>query len=128
MQNANVLIFLKELLQRLLVKSPKFFKIWTWISSGLILITGIPAFISMLPVGITIPDIFNQGVTVAVRYAGIGVLLMSLLTTQSKPVGVTEAGTVIKATDDKKLPFTAAAEQKSAEKHEVTPVAVVEVK
>lgn len=122
MQNPNVLQFLQEFLQRLFTKSPKFFKVWTWISGALVLITGIPAFITMLPVGITIPDIFNQGVTTAVRYAGTGVLLMSLLTTQSKPVGVTETGAVIKSTDGKQLPFTAAAEQKSADKHEIAGV------
>jgi len=124
MQNANVLTFLREFIQRLFTKSPKFFKIWTLISGALVLITGIPAFITMLPVGITIPDIFNQGVTTAVRYAGTGVLLMSLLTTQSKPGAITDGGVVIKSTDSNQLPFTAATEMKSAIKHDIATVKI----
>lgn len=122
MTNANVLTFLQELFQRLATKSPKFFKIWTWISGALVLITGIPDFISMLPVGIVIPDLFNEGITIAVRYAGTGILLMSLLTTQSKPGAITDGGVVIKSTDAAKLPFTAAAEQKVAEKQNIATV------
>lgn len=122
MPTANVLTFIQELLKRLFTKSPLFFKIWTWISTALVLITGIPAFITMLPIGITIPDLFNEGITLAVRYAGMGVLLMSLLTTQSKPGAVTDSGVVIKSTDSTKLPFTAAAEQKTAEKENIATV------
>lgn len=125
MQNANVLMFLKEFLQRLFTKSPKFFKVWTWISGALVLVTGIPQLISSLPFQVHIPDVFNERLTAAIAWSSRAALLMSLLTTQSKPVGVTEDGKVVKATDDKQLPFTAATELKSAIKHDITPVEVI---
>lgn len=131
MGNANVLTFLQELLQRLFTKSPKFFKIWTIISGTLVLITGIPDFITFLNInGFTLPNLWNTEVTKAVAWASRAALFMSLLTTQSKPVGVVstnDGAMVIKATDDKQLPFTAATEQKSADKHEVEKVEVNKV-
>ena len=58
----------------------------------------------------------NDTVTKAVAWASRGGFLMSLLTTQSKPTAITDQGKIIKSTDIKKLPFTAAVEQKSAVK------------
>lgn len=125
MQNANVLTFLQENLQRLFVKSPLFFRIWTLIFGALVLITGVPDFVNMLHInGFVIPDLWNDAVTKAVGWASRGGLLMSLLTTQSKPAAITDQGKIIKTTNTKKLPFTAAVEQKSAVKKGV---AVVEV-
>lgn len=123
MQNANVLTFLQELVKRFSTKSPLFFKVWIFISTTLVLITGIPEFLTVA--NIHIPDLWNEHVTRAVAWASRAALFMSLLTTQSKSVGVTsDTGTVIKATNEKLLPFTAAVEQKSAEKHSVDEVEV----
>lgn len=121
-----VLAFIQENLQRLFTKSPTFFKVWTFISGALVLITGLPAFIDMLNInGFHIPDLWNEAVTKSVGYASSGILLMSLLTTQSPPAGTTTTGEVIKSTDQKKLPFTAAKEQKIADKKDLP---IVEVK
>jgi len=126
MQNANVLSWLQENLQRLFVKSPLFFKIWALISGSLILITGVPDFINMLHInGFEIPNLWDAAITKAVGWASRGVFLMSILTSQSKPAAITDQGEVIKSTDTKKLPFTSAIEQKSAVKHGVD---VVEIK
>lgn len=125
MQNANVLTFIQEMFQRLFTKSPTFFKVWTFISGALVLITGLPAFIDLLHInGFQIPDLWNAAVTKAVGFASSGVLLMSLLTTQSKPSGATENGEIIKSTDQKKLPFTAAKEQKIIDTKELPQVEV----
>ncbi len=124
MQSSNVLAFLKEFLQRLFTKSPKFFKVWTYISGALVLITGIPEFISALPFNVHIPDLLNEKLTVAIAWASRAALLMSLLTTKSQPIGVTPDGKVVKATNDKVLPFTAASEQVSAVKHDIPTIEV----
>jgi len=123
MGTANVLTFLQELIKRFQTKSPLFFKIWMFISGALVLITGVPEFLTTM--NIHIPDLWNVKVTLAVAWASRAALFMSLLTTQSKSVGVTETGTVIKITNDKLLPFTAATEQKVAVKSDT--VGVVEV-
>ena len=125
MQNANVLTFLQENLQRLFVKSPLFFRIWMFISGALVLITGVPDFINMLNInGFVIPDLWNDAVTTAVGWASRGVFLISLLTSQSKPAAITDQGEIIKTTDTKKLPFTSAVEQKSAVKKGVDVVEI----
>lgn len=121
----NVLTFFQESLQRLFTKSPKFFKIWMFFSGALVLITGVPDFINMLNInGVSIPDLWNAKVTLAVGWASRAVFFMSLLTTQSTPVGVTPTGKVLKQTDARKLPFTAAVEENTAEKHGVAPIVI----
>lgn len=124
--NANILTFLKESLQRLFAKSPKFFKVWQIVSGILVLITGIPELINSLPFHVTIPDLWNARVTEAVAWASRAALFMSLLTTQSTPIGVTDEGkgNVLKATDSDKLPFTAAVEKKEAAKENVSSIEV----
>lgn len=113
----TLIAFLQEIFQRFRTKSPKFFQIWQWISGALVMITTLPSLLSEIEsFGIVLPEVFHGHVAIAVRYAGIGVLLMSMLTTQSKPTAITEDGTILKKTDDAKLPFTAGAEQKNAVK------------
>jgi len=75
--------------------------------------------------GFNIPDLWNAKVTLAVAWASRAALFMSLLTTQSKPTGVTQEGQIIKSTDTAKLPFTSATEQKIVDK---TSAPAVEVK
>ena len=113
MKGIIVLTWLQENIQRLFVKSPTFFKVWIWISGALVLITGVPEFITAMPFNITIPDLWNAKITLIVAWASRGVLLMSLLTTQSKPAAITTTGAVLKVTDNK-LPFTAVTEQIAA--------------
>lgn len=116
----NILSFLQETLQRLFTKSPKFFKIWMIISGTLVLITGIPDWIRFT--GITIPNLWNHDVTLAVAWASRAATFMAILTSKSPIVAVTVGGNVLKATDDTKLPFTAAVEQKAAVKEQVPKV------
>jgi len=112
--NNQVLNFLQEMLQRLFTKSPMFFKVWVFISSAFVLITGVPDFLSMFHV--QIPNLWNEHVTQAVAWSSRAMLFMSALTTQSKPTAITEDGTILKKTDEKKLPFTAKNEANVASK------------
>src|ERR1035438_7118152 len=105
--NGIVIKFLQEAFQRLFTKSPLFFKICSIISGTLLLITGLPDFIALLNInGFHIPNLWNVEVTKAVKYASSGLLFMSLLTSQSTPIGKTVGGNIIKVTDTSKLPFT----------------------
>lgn len=123
--NPNILTFLQETLQRLFTKSPKFFKVWMLISGALVLITGLPDFINFLHIaGFTIPNVWNEHVTIAVAWASRAALLMATLTTKSIPIAKTEGGNILKVTDETKLPFTAAVEQKSAVKNNIDTVEV----
>lgn len=114
MKRPTAIAFLQELLQRLFTKSPVFFKIWTWVSGLLVFVSGVPEILQML--SIELPDPWNTRLSKTVLAAASGMLFMSMLTTSSKPIGVTDSGQVVKKTDECKLPFTAQAEEKEAHK------------
>lgn len=122
--NSTIVLFLKENLQRLFTKSPLFFKVWTFISLVLVLITGVPELVNAISGVITIPELWNIHITTAVAWSSRAALFMSMLTTQSAVVAVTTGGVPLKQTDAQSLPFTAAAEVKVSEKATVdVPVA-----
>lgn len=115
MKTNGLILFLQENLQRLFTKSPLFFKIWTYISLALVLVTGVPDLINWLGDAVVIPDLWNVKITAAVAWSSRAALFMSLLTTQSTSVAVTEGGVAVKMTDAKALPFTAQNEQKKVD-------------
>lgn len=117
-----LLAFLKELFQRFATKSPKFFKVWQWVFGTLTAVTGIPELLNSF--NITLPSALSIFENKAVAFASAGAFFMSLLTTQSKPIGVTEVGDIVKKTNEDKLPFTAQSEIKTAEKLGVTEIPV----
>lgn len=118
--------FLRELFQRFFTKSPKFFKIFQLISGACTAVTGLPAFLQMF--GINLPPELMVLQNKAVAYAAMGVLFTSLMTTQSAPAATKEDGSILKQTDEKKLPFTAANEVKMADKMKDEKPIVVEQK
>lgn len=120
--NSAIVLFLKENLQRLFTKSPLFFKVWTFISLVLVLITGVPELVNAISGVITIPELWNIHITTAVAWASRAALFMSMLTTQSVIAASTSGGIPLKQTDAAALPFTAAAEVKTLDKVDV-PVA-----
>ena len=119
-----IILWLQETLSRFFKKNPTYFKVWLIILGTLVAITGIPQLLNMLPFKLNIPDLMSAKLTIAVAWASRGAIIMTFLTTKSTPVGVTDSGTVIKTTDAKALPFTATAEQISADKKAVASVEV----
>lgn len=109
-QDNQLLAWLKENLSRLFTQSPKFFKIWQIVSGALVLITGIPQLLSTMQITLPIP--WSDGLNTAIAWASRGMFFISLLTSKSPIVATNDAGTPLKRTDDAKLPFTAAQEQK----------------
>lgn len=112
--NNLFLSWLQENFKRLSSKSPLFFVWWQRISFALVLITAIPEFLQMFDVELPAP--FNTYLSKAVMFCSIGILWMARLSSQSQPVAVVPSGEILTKTDENKLPFTAQAEQKEAEK------------
>lgn len=120
MPNNQVLNFLQENLQRIFIKSPLFFRIWQIVSGAAVLITGLPDFLNQFD--IVLPEAWQALASKGIAWASSGMFFMTLLTTQSKPVAITETGEVLKKTDESKLPFTAKNEGKVADKIPLTEV------
>jgi hypothetical protein len=126
MKDNQLFDFLRETLNRLFTKSPKFFMIWQIISGLFVFISGLPLLLTQFNIHLQEP--FATLSSKAVTFAAIGMLLMSKLTTQSKQVAVTEAGDVLKKTDDQKLPFTSGQEQRIVGNEGVNVVKVIPTK
>lgn len=106
--NNPILTFLQETLQRLFTKSPVFFRVWTIFFSALTLVTGVPALLEYF--GVTLPPDIAILASKTIAYIALVAAFMSKLTTQSAAVATTTNGTIVKKTDVKALPFTAAQE------------------
>lgn len=105
----NVLIlFLRETLQRLLTKQPKYFKVISTVSAVLVAVTGIPEALQYF--GIDLPTIWDEHINRIVGVASTAAFIISSLTAQNPTVGVGTDGSIIKKVDEKKLPFTAKTE------------------
>ena len=114
--------FLKELVMRFSTKSPAFFKVIQWISGGLALAMYIPA--TLQAFGIDLPAIVSANINLVLAKCASVAFVVSMLTTQSKPIGITEDGKIIKSSNDEKLPFTSTSEQKIAIRSNVSEVEV----
>lgn len=110
----NVLInFLKENLNRLFTKKPRFFIWWQWLTGGLSAVTGLPSLLTTMGVSLSPHLAVLENKFVAA--CAIGFFLASQLTSASPVVAVTKDGTVLKATDADKLPFTSEVEVKKSQ-------------
>lgn len=111
-QNNPLLLFLQELVKRLVSKSPKFFKILQWITALTSVITGLPGFLAKLSIHLPAPwdALANQTVAVAAAVAW----LIAKLPVQSPAIAVTQDGVLLKKADDKSIPFTEQTEKKTA--------------
>lgn len=118
-----ILAFLQEMFQRFATRSPRFFKIWQVVTAVATLVTGVPEFLAFI--GVTLPESLTVLQDRVVGAFSTGLFIMSMMTTQSKPVGVTADGSVIKVTNDKLLPFTARSEDKKASKDPSIPEATI---
>lgn len=117
-QNQNPFIaWFVELANRFATKSPKFFKVLQFVSGAVTAIAGIPALFAIY--NIPLPEAFTFFQN---KYAGaiaLGMFIISLLPTQSKIVGMDEAGSPLKSTNEKALPFTAQQEEKKMDEKPV---------
>lgn len=119
-----LVLFLRELFFRFKTKSPKFFKVWQIITGALMLITGVPGVLELLT--IPVPDVWNAVMQKTIAKVAAGMFFMSLISTQSKTIGVTKDGQAVKQTNPNLLPFTSMLENKIAASQPVISTEVIE--
>jgi len=103
--------WLAENVNRLFVKSPKFYQVWQWVSGAVVAISGLPLTLDYLGIKLPAPYDALENKTVLIA-AGVA-LFMSSLSSQSKVVSNTKDGVIVTPTDAAKLPFSAAVETKA---------------
>jgi hypothetical protein len=120
--NGQLHNFFLELWNRIRARSPKFFRV---VQLFLIIVTGL---------GYAIPYVFPAWFNIELtgnfetmckdlRKYAMGGFLLSQLPVSSSPVAKTEEGTILKTTDEKTMPYTAAQEVKNeGKKAEELPV------
>lgn len=112
-----IMNWLKENISRLSQKSPKFFVWWGRVSTVFMLVSGIPFVLELFETvwHYTLPEPFNSMANKAVLFCAMGIKFMSMMPVNSPVVAQTTQGEAVKVTDEKKLPFTAKAEEKKIE-------------
>ena len=113
--NNTLFLFLQELFNRFVVKTAKYFKVWQWILSLLVAVTGLPGFLLMF--NIHLPEFWEHLTNRTVAVASAGAWFMTLMTSQSKSVGI-KGDSIKQLTDGCKLPFTAQHEMNKIIKNE----------
>jgi hypothetical protein len=108
--------WLQETLFRLLKKSPKYMMAWNIIMLSLMGITWIPEVLDWF--NVELPMLFAAKLNKAVGWASTGFFIATQLSASSTAVAKTEDVTILKTTDEKSLPFTAAQEQNKEENKE----------
>lgn len=132
--NSQFLNFFKEMVLRLFGPTPMFFKIIAAVGAVATFIGFVPEILTWL--NLAVPDRFAGAYTLILKIAGALVALVALFSTPSTPVATTsnatitplrlvDSGTVLKATDEKSLPFTAKSEEKKAAKLDLPTVRVL---
>ena len=114
MKQNPFLLFLIEIIERIGSKSPTFFVILQWISSAVVAVAGIPAVLVAIfsALHYTPPALFTDLENKFVAICGLIALFFSMLPVQNQTKAVSADGQPLKATDNKKLPCTAQAEDK----------------
>jgi len=118
-----LLLFLKETILRLTTKSPKYFQILQWIAGAVVLVIALPEALHYL--GIDLSEALKGTLDKIVAIATKLSLLIPFLVSQSQTTAIDEQGNLLKQTDEKKLPFTAQAEGKQAQKMQINDLKVV---
>jgi hypothetical protein len=113
MANNMALDFLREFLNRLVTKSPRFFKILQVIFGLLTFVSYVPSMLQRW-FGVEVPGSTITLLEDIAKYSA-GFFAALLLPVKQVPVAQTPEGEAIKVTDEKKMPFTAKAEAKAIE-------------
>lgn len=114
MQTNPFVLWLRESLQRLFKKSPKFFQVWQWVTGFVTALTGLPALITAI--GITLPPAALAFENKIVAYIAMGMFFMSLFPTQNAINSISPQGVPNQQLNPKVMPFTLKADLKQAAK------------
>ena len=101
------------------MKQPKYFKYWTWLSYGLIAISGIP--LLLVQFNIILPQPFATLSNKFVSGVGTAMFIMSKLAVKTPIIAQTEAGQAVNVLNIQKMPFTAKTEAKEVSEENPAP-------
>lgn len=124
MPQSQVLSFFIELFHRLRTKSPKVFRVLQVFAGSLTFAGYVPSMLQRW-FGVEVPGYTITMCEDISKYAA-GFFVAALLPVKTPPIAQTKEGEPVQVTDEKKLPFTAKAEEKAI-KEAVPPVPVVNV-
>lgn len=112
--NPSVLEFFREFFQRFFIKSPKFFRIFQFITGSLTFAAYIPSMLQRW-FNVEVPGNYITMCEDIAKYS-TGFFVSAVLTAETKPAAIMKDGDVLKKTDEKRLPFTKMCEEKEKEK------------
>lgn len=115
--------WVKEGINRLRMKRPKFFRNLSRVGDVAIMLTGLPWGLHQaeLTWHFTVPDALTALSSKMVTGIGIGLKIASMLTVKTIPIAQTVSGEPITVVDKYKMPFTAKTEAKEIEKIDPPP-------
>lgn len=114
MQNNPFVLWLRESLQRLFKKSPRFFQVWQWVTGFVTALTGLPELITAI--GIKLPAAALAFENKAVALISMGMFFMSLFPTQPTLNSISPQGVPNMQLNPRTMPFTLKADLKQAVK------------
>lgn len=105
--------WLIENFQRWAQKSPTFVKVWRYIASLMVALTGLPDAIQWVigKLDLTLPPVFFTLENKVVAYIGLGMAFMSMFSVQGTLTKKAD-GTITTDTNASKLPFTTQVQEK----------------
>lgn len=107
-----IVAFAKEILKRYPQKSPLFFKVITYISAAVSVVTGLPDFLTKF--NITLPTNLTVLENKTVACCALTAAVIAKLTVDRSPVSVNEQGDILP--NQVQLPFTAKTEGAALDK------------
>lgn len=123
--NPTLMNFIREGLERMFQKSPKFFTWWQRISGAFTLLSGIPWVLEQFKV--TLPPPFDIMANKAIAFFAAGAWFMAQFPVKSTVVAQTNEGQAVTVLDKTNLPFTEKSEAKDVAETKPPPD-VVDVK
>lgn len=114
MQNNPFVLWLRESLQRLFKKSPRFFQVWQWVTGFVTALTGLPELITAI--GVKLPAAALAFENKAVALISMGMFFMSLFPTQPTLNSISPQGVPNMQLNPRTMPFTLKADLKQAVK------------
>jgi len=117
--NPTFLNFLRETLERVFQKSPKFFKWWQIISGVFTFFTGVPWILEQF--NINLPPPFDVMANKAIAFFSAGALFMAQFPVKATTVAQTEEGKAVTVLNTTNLPFTQKSEAKDVKETQPPP-------
>jgi hypothetical protein len=114
MQNNSFVLWLREGMQRLFKKSPKYFRWWQRLTGFITAVTGLPALITAA--GITLPPAATVLENKIISIFAMGMFFMTLFPTQTTINSISPQGVPNQQLNPKVMPFTLKADLKQAVK------------